>query len=105
MSNTVLIVLIVAVAVIIVLFMFRRRLSSFGMKANKEGFEAQLKTHEKAATPSHRAGINISGNKQFGARNKIDVGLADVNVEDNVQSGEDQEITARPDPTTDETKR
>ena len=52
MSDMVLITLIVAVAVIILLFMFRRRLSHFGIKANKEGIEAELETRDPSAMPA-----------------------------------------------------
>lgn len=109
MSDTVLIVLIVAVAVIVVLLIFRKQVSRFFIKAGKEGVEADLTTREPAApagTPGGSpAGVVISGNKQIGKKNKIDVvGRSDVAMQDNLQLGEGQEIKARPDPKTPPTK-
>jgi len=108
MSDTVLIVLIVAVAVIVVLLIFRKQVSRFFIKAGKEGVEADLTTREPAAIAETSTGsspsVVISGNKQIGKENKIDVGRSDVAVQDNLQLGEGQEIKARPDPKNPPTK-
>jgi hypothetical protein len=44
--------------------------------------------------------VTISGNKQIGKEQSIDVGRPDVAVTDNLQIGEDQEIKVQPDKTT-----
>jgi len=84
-------------------------LSSFLFRVNKEGFEAELKTHSSSSiggtsdtpsNPSKPSGINIEGNRQFGMRNKIEIERDDVNVEDNIQLGAGQEIVARSDKST-----
>jgi hypothetical protein len=101
MNDTVWIVLIVALAVVVVLFIFRSSLSSFFLKANKEGLEAKLQTHEPADNQANPApsssGVTISGNRQLGDRNKIVVERDQVNVRDNVQTGRRQEIEVKPD--------
>lgn len=106
MSDSVLIVLIIAVTILVVLLFFRRQLSNFIFKANREGVEAQLKTHKPeksvpsggpAVRPGKRPSVNISGNRQIGKRNKIKVERDDADVSDNLQLGEDQEILARQD--------
>lgn len=104
MSDTVLIVLIITVAVVVVLLIFRKQVSRFFIKASKEGVEADLTTREPApaATPTSssesRPGVVISGNKQIGQKNTIDVAQSNVAVEDNLQVGEEQQIKVRPDP-------
>ncbi len=102
MSDTVLIVLIIAIAVIVVLVIFRKQVSRFFIKASKEGVEADLTTREPSppstATSGSPASVTISGNKQLGKQQTIDVGRPDVAVQDNLQLGQDQEIKARPDP-------
>ena len=105
MSDTVLITLIVAATVIILLFMFRRQLSRFGIKANKEGIEAELETRDPSAMPDRQDGVIISGAKQFGKEQVIDVGRENVTVEDTRQVGTGQKIIVRPDPTPGETKQ
>ena len=103
MSDTVTIVLIIAVAVIVVLLIFRKQVSRFFIKASKDGLEADLTTREPSSEPSPtttsetRPGVTISRNKQIGKGNKITVGQSDALVEDNLQLGQDQEITAKPD--------
>ena len=108
MSDSVWIVLIIAVVVLVALFIFRRQLSSFFLKASKEGLEAKLETREPAARTSSaeptgetggRASVNISGSRQVGRRNKMRVGRPDVNISDVDQFGTDQEIEVEPDPT------
>lgn len=109
MSDTVLIVLIIAITVLVVLIIFRRQLSRFLFKANREGIEAELETHKPAAPkglttpspnqPGDRPSTTISGNWQIGSGNMIHVDRGDVAVEDNVQLGSDQEIKVRPDKT------
>lgn len=102
MSDTVLIVLIITIAVIVVLWIFRKQVSRFFIKASKEGVEADLTTREPASetkpASEARPGVTISGNKQIGKKNTIDVGQSDVAVEDNLQLGEGQQIKVRPDP-------
>ncbi len=102
MSDPVLIVLIIAVAVIVVLVLFRKQLSRFFIKAGREGVEADLTTREPASTtpPAGRPGTVITGNRQIGRKNKIDVGRTHAAVQDNLQLGEGQELKARPDPKT-----
>lgn len=102
MSETVQIILIVAIALIIVLFIFRRQLSNFRFKGGKDGVDMQLKTHknstESAKTTSSGnkpASINISGNKLWGRKNKIDVQTNNTSVNDNSVIGDEQEIVAR----------
>jgi len=107
MSDTVLITLILAVTIVVVLVIFRRQLSRFLFKANRDGVEAEMETHEPAKDEAQTkpnanasAGVTISNNRQVGRGNKIDVGQSDVAVTDNLQLGEGQEINVRPDPTT-----
>ena len=96
MSDTVLVVLIIAITVIVVLILFRKQLSRFFIRANKEGVEAELQTHEQEKPAGEKAGVSISGNKQIGRDNVIDVGRDNVEVEDNLQLGEGQQIKVRP---------
>jgi hypothetical protein len=102
MSDTVLIVFIIAIAVVVVLVIFRKQVSRFFIKAGKEGLEADLETREPASPTTTTAGspasVVISGNKQIGKANKIDVAQSDVAVDDNLQLGEGQQIKVRPDP-------
>lgn len=102
MSDTVLIVLIITIAVIVVLWIFRKQVSRFFIKAGKEGLEADLTTREPSsgapANSGGRPGVVISGNKQLGKKNTIDVAQPDVAIEDNLQVGEEQQINVRPDP-------
>jgi hypothetical protein len=100
-DDTVLIVSVVAIAVIVILFMFRERLKSFGFKASKDGLEANLDTERQgkagtAAQADKARSINISGNRQIGEGNQIDVGRSSVNVEKNLQKGKNQKIVVRP---------
>jgi|GEM_PF-2960870 len=103
MSDKVLIILIVviAVAVVIILFLLRKQIKRFFFKFGNEGLETQIETHSPAARKNkgestHKPGhIKISRNVQVGEEHKIDVGLRDVNVEDNIQSGKKHEITAQ----------
>jgi hypothetical protein len=101
MSDSVLITLIIALGIVVILFMFRRQLQEFFFKANKDGVEARLRTQKMSGTaqPKSKAGkeheVNISGNKQIGRGNKIDVGVNDTNVSDNEQVGQDQRIQAK----------
>ena len=96
MSETVQIVLIISVAVIVVLIIFRERLSRFMLKAGKDGLETELETQKKAQKPTaHRKGdLSITGNKQVGRGNIIDVERSDSNVDNNLQLGDNQRITA-----------
>lgn len=105
-ENTVLIVAVVAIAVIVVLLMFRERLRSFGFKAGKNGVEANLETSQQAKSQTKQTGgsITISGNKQIGKGNQIDVGRSNVNVVKNLQKGENQRIVARPQKSTSKPK-
>ena len=101
MSDTVLIVLIIAIAIVVILFIFRRQLREFYFKANNEGIEGRLKTYQKPTPadenqPSKQYGVNISGNKQIGQRDEIQVAQKDVNVSDNLQLGQDQKIQVDP---------
>ncbi len=103
MSDTVLIVLIVAVTIVVVLWIFRKQISRFFIKAGKDGVEADLTTREPVAPPTTppqtgSSGVVISGNKQIGKDQKIDVGRSEVAVQDNLQLGERQEIKVQPDP-------
>ena len=107
MSDTVMIVLIIAIAIIIVLIIFRRQLSKFVFKANKEGIETSLQTHKPIsessqvgdkASKANREGISISKNRLIGKKNVIEVGRDDVAVEDNLILGEEQKIIAKSNP-------
>lgn len=102
MSDSVWIVLIIAGAVVLVLFLFRKQLSSFLFKANKEGVEAELKTRkqemDRSAKTGRGAGVTIRVNKQIGKGNVIDVGTPKTDVEDNLQLGNDQKIRSRSEP-------
>ena len=104
MSDHVRIALIIAAVVVIALILFRRQLSSFLFKANKNGIEAELKTHAQGArdgasaspaTQSKSAGVTIKRNRLFGWRNKIEVERDDADVAENTQLGANQEITAK----------
>jgi len=103
MDNTTWIVLIVALTVILVLIIFRRTLSKFFLKANRDGVEAGLETREPTSTPFQPGetnpahSVNISNNKQIGANNKISVARSDVNVSDNTQAGQKQSIDVKSD--------
>jgi len=115
MNDTVLIVLIITIGVIVILLLFRNQLSRFLFKANREGIEAEMETHNTregkaaaAASPAATSGaesVTISRNKQVGRDNVIDVGRANVAVEENLQRGENQEITVRPEPSSKKPKR
>lgn len=103
MDNAVWIALIVAAAVIVVLFMFRRDIRKFFVKASRDGVEAGLETRDPGQStppggvaPGRTAGVNVKGNKQIGAGNKISVGQSNVNIEDNAQVGHDQSIEVKP---------
>jgi hypothetical protein len=104
MNDTVLTVLIVAVAVIVVLFMFRRQLSRFFLRADKKGLEARLETHNPGAIAKRSDSITIKGNQQVGADNAIAIERSNVNMADNLQLGERQRITVRPDSSTSDQK-
>ena len=95
MSDTVLIVLIIAI--VVVLYMFRRQLKSFFIKADKSGIKAKLETRESDTTVGRGADVNISGSRQIGKGNVIEVGRSNVNVEDTTQLGQDQKIVAKSD--------
>lgn len=109
MSDTVIIALIIAVVILAALIIFRKQLSRFFFKAGKDGIETGLETRAgssaagAAAPPPAAAGehtsVTISGNRQIGKEQKIDVGRSDVAVTDNFQLGEGQQITVRPDKT------
>lgn len=108
MNDTVLIVLIIAIVVVVILVLYRDRLSRFFIKGNRDGIEAEMETRkpttvkiaeEGASTTGSQATVVISGNKQVGKQNTIDVGRDKVNVQDNVQLGQEQGIVVRPDPT------
>ena len=100
MNETVLIVLIVAIAVIVVLYMFRHRLSDFAFKADGEGIETKLSTHQPDAPdpaapgPAPSPDVVISGNVQRGRDHKIKVRRDNVQVRENLQEGRGQEISA-----------
>lgn len=101
MSNTVLIVLIIAVVVLIVLVIFRKQLSEFVFKANRDGLETSLKTHagqqqEGAGKTGKPTGTQISKNVQRGGRNRIEVDQPGTEVRENLQDGEGNVITTRP---------
>lgn len=101
MSDNVWIVLIVALTVIVVLFLFRRQLSSFFLRAGKDGLETRLETRD---TPGNAPGdgsdasVNISGTRQIGRKNKIRVSRPDVNISQVDQIGSEQQIDVQPDP-------
>jgi len=104
MSDTVWIVLIVAIVILIVLYLFRSRLSRFVVKASKGGIEADLQTRDSSqasevagSASDKQASVNISGNRQIGRRNVIEVGRGNINIAGNTQLGEDQKITTSQD--------
>ena len=82
MSDNVLIVLIVAAAVVVVLIIFRKQLSSFFIQADQKGIKAKLETHDQATTPSEDGSVRITGGKQIGKGNVLEVERDDVIVED-----------------------
>jgi predicted lipid-binding transport protein (Tim44 family) len=107
MSDTVIIALIIAVVILAALIIFRKQLSRFVFKAGKDGVEAELETHKpgSAARPAaqpaspatvNRPGVVVSGNKQTGVGNVIDVSQADATVKDNEQKGQNQKLRVRP---------
>jgi hypothetical protein len=111
MSENGWIVLIIAATVVTVLFMFRGTLARFFFKAGSSGIEAVLEAREQATTNTGDSGarptrppgqVTISGNRQIGRRNEIDVSRPDVDVTENLQLGTDQEIAARLDQTPEE---
>jgi hypothetical protein len=96
MSDPVLITLIVAIAVIVVLILFRRQLSDFLFKANKEGVEAHLKTHDPQDSQSaHSHGVQIRRNRLVGRDNEIEVQQEDVGVDENLVLGKEQKIQVK----------
>jgi hypothetical protein len=114
MSDTVIVALIIAIVILAALVIFRKQLSKLFVKISPNSVEAGLETHQVsdpaqvvAAPPpatqappagaGERASVTISGNKQIGVKQKIDVGRPDVAITDNLQLGEDQEIVVRPD--------
>jgi len=92
MSDSVLIILIVAVAVVVVLYIFRRQLSSFFIKADASGIEAELTTHAPEGQPAPnqppRYGSSVKDNIQKGRDHKIRTRGSDVEVSGNVQEGQ-----------------
>ncbi|MBM4460942.1 MAG: hypothetical protein FJ011_24800 [Chloroflexi bacterium] len=114
MSDTVIIALIIAVVILAALIIFRKQLSKLFVKISKDSVEAGLETREAGGaaqavgTPSptaqprptaagKRASVTISGTKQIGKGNVIDVGRSDVEVKDALQKGQDQQIKVQPD--------
>jgi hypothetical protein len=101
MSDTVIIILVIVIGIVVVLFMFRDRLKRFSIKGSKDEVEANLETYKEnqqpasadaVGKPSQSYGVNISGNKQVGKGNKIDVAQKKVNVSYNVQLGQGNKI-------------
>ena len=100
MSDTVLVVLIIAITVVVVLYLFRRQLSDFLIKANKDGLEAHLKTRgteEIETSTGERPGVQISGSRLIGKKNEIEVRRDDVRVDDSLLLGQEQKISVKPD--------
>jgi hypothetical protein len=106
MSETVQIVLIVALVVVVMLVLFRRQLSQFFIKANKDGLEASLTTHQPAtgsgaggtAAKASQASVQISGVRQLGAENTMSVGRSGVEISAIDQVGKGNELEVKPDP-------
>lgn len=101
MDSTILIVLIIAVAVVVVLCIFRDKLRTFSLTANKEGIKADLETQPTNIPPTNPVGssqppkppgVTIRGNTQIGTDNKIHVGQNSIDVSDNLQYGQKQTI-------------
>lgn len=106
MSDTVIIALIIAAVILAALIIFRKQLSRFVFKAGKEGIETELETREGGAAAGSagagqpagkRPGVTVSGNKQTGTGNVIDISRGDVTVKDNLQDGRNQKLKVRPD--------
>jgi hypothetical protein len=97
--------LIIAGVVLLTLVLFRGSLKRLLFKANAEGLEAELETHERhpnreaQSRPSESSGVSIKRNWQIGKGNSIDVGYAKADVEKNKQLGSEQSIKAKPENT------
>jgi len=96
MSDTVVIVLIVVVAIIVILFLFRKQMSRFFIKANKEGLEAQLETHRENQSHTKPKSVRITETSQNGEGHVIDVSRDDVEIDKVKQTGKKHKLTARP---------
>jgi hypothetical protein len=86
----------IALIVLVVLILYRKQLKTFVFEANRKGIKTTLQTN--TSTSDHRGSVIISENLQTGKGNKIDVGRDKTEVTKNIQSGDRQEIIARPDP-------
>jgi hypothetical protein len=102
MDSNVLIVLILVVGVIAIVVMLRDRITKFRAHTSVtkgEGgvdIEAAKPKQKMSAQPPDPHSVVISGNKNIGRGNAIEVSRDDVAVTANLQLGEDQKIVAEP---------
>ena len=96
MSDIAIAILAITGVVIVALFLLRNQIKRLVFKAGPDGVETDIETHETNSTAKPPS-IRITGNKQIGKRNRIDVERDDVEVADNVQRGEDHGIRAASD--------
>ncbi len=100
-NGTVLIVLLIIVGVIVIVFLLRDRITKLGARASldkREGefnIEAADPKQSPKEMPADKHSVNISGNRQLGKSNVIEVERSDVNVQNNLQLGKAQQITTK----------
>ncbi len=102
MDSNVLIALIVVAGIVVIVFLLRDRITKLRARASMskgEGgvdIEAAKPKQKMSAQPPDPHSVVISGNKNIGRGNAIEVSRDDVAVTDNLQLGEDQKIVAKP---------
>lgn len=101
-NSSVLIALIVVVGIVVIVFMLRGRITRFIAQISLKdhsgniGIEA-AKPQKPQVVPPDSHSVVISGSKQIGKGNVIEISRDDVAVTDFDQIGQDQKIVAKPD--------
>jgi hypothetical protein len=90
MSDTVIVTAIIAAAILGALFIFRKRLTKFLIRF--KGIDAQLTAAPLTKATNTSKGLSVSGNKQVGMRNIIDIQKTQGDVSDNTQKGADNQL-------------
>lgn len=86
MSDTVLIALITAATVVVALLIFRRRLTRLLFRF--KGIDAQLTAEPSRRDQAAAGRLKISGNKQVGTKNTIEIAAAEAEMSNNIQKGD-----------------
>jgi hypothetical protein len=101
-TNLVLFALIVVVGIVVIVLLLRNRVTKVdanaSLKDQSGSFSVQAsKPQPPQGTPPDSHSVVISGNKNIGKDNAIEVSHADVAVKDNTQIGKNQKIVVEPD--------